>query len=287
LCNGVPELAKMGYGSNFSISDEESLLSLASGPFGSLLGACPRPQAIIVHHSYGASASLPAGTINSVGFMPHAQYFPATLLQEFDLDNIPYFGSFATGCTGLLSLVEAAAGICAYSRVDPIACITADIKPPGSTFDSLKEKILTSDCSSGFLIGREKMGYEVLGIAYYSTKRPLVPLVEVVKRTVQMARELISALNIETSKSEFVIHYPNLFRNAWDMVTGYLQLTGEPQLLDGLAERAHCLSSDPIISLAKRHEGKAGRLHLVVNFGSGLHLGVGLFREEHRVAAGE
>ena len=45
---------------------------------------------------------------------------------------------------------------------------------------------------------------------------------------------------------------------------------------------AHCLSSDSIISLAARHCGQSGRLHVVVNFGSGLHLGVGIFREKER-----
>jgi hypothetical protein len=40
-----------------------------------------------------------------------------------------------------------------------------------------------------------------------------------------------------------------------------------------LAERAHLLSSDSVISLGKLHSGDEGRLHVVVNLGSGL-LGV-------------
>ena len=50
-------------------------------------------------------------------------------------------------------------------------------------------------------------------------------------------------------------------------------------LLD-FESRGHCLSSDPVISLARRHRGEEGRL--IVTYGSGL--GVCLLREE-RVAA--
>jgi len=281
LCNEVAEIAKQGYAHNFGIGEDEDLLSLASVPFGRLLQRCPQPGALVFHHSYAASAAAHPGPATD-GFMPHAQYFPAALLRRFELDHVPYFGSFATGCTGLLSLILTAAGLCAFSQGAPVVCLTADVKPPGTTYDARREKILTSDCASGFLIGREPRGYRALGIGFYSTKRELVPLVEIVKRTVQMVRGLTEALAIDCTQRKFVLHYPNIFPSAWPMVTNYLRLTSEPQALDGLAERAHCLSSDPVITLAKWHLGQPGRLHVVVNFGSGLHLGVGIFSEELR-----
>ncbi len=39
-------------------------------------------------------------------------------------------------------------------------------------------------------MGREKKGFQVLGVNHYSTGRRLVPLVEIVKRTVHMTLEL-------------------------------------------------------------------------------------------------
>ena len=279
LCNEVGELAKLGYEHNFGIAADESLLSLAAVPFAFLLARCPHPQALVFHHSYPESASLSGGATEA-GLMPHAQYFPAALMREFHLDHTPYLGSFATGCTGLLSLIMTACGFCAFSRRDPVICLTADIIPPGTTYDALREKILTTDCSSGFVLGREKNGYQVLGIAYYSTQRAIVPLVEIVKQTVLMVRDLVKALAIDCAKGEWIIHYPNIFPDAWKMVTQYLGMPRRSHVLDGLAERAHCLSSDSVISLAKLHHGQRGRLHVIVNFGSGLHLGVGIFREE-------
>ena len=139
-----------GLCAHFGIGEDEDLLSLASVPFGRLLQRCPQPGALVFHHSYAASAAAHPGPATD-GFMPHAQYFPAALLRRFELDHVPYFGSFATGCTGLLSLILTAAGLCAFSQGAPVVCLTADVKPPGTTYDARREKILTSDCASGFL----------------------------------------------------------------------------------------------------------------------------------------
>jgi hypothetical protein len=282
LCNDVESIAKLGYQRNFGIKPDESLLSLVSGPFAGLLDRCRTPQALVVHHSYAESTSLQADPTQA-GFMPRVQYFPAALMREFHLDHIPYLGSFASGCAGLLSLLMTACCFQGSSRTEPVICLTADVKPTGSTYDAQREKILTSDCSSGFLLGREKCGYQLLGLSYYSTTRMIVPLVEIVKRSVQMTQGLAKDLGIDLAGGDVVLHYPNIFPTAWDMVTRYLQVPPERQVLDGLAERAHCLSSDAVISLSKQHGGGAGRVHVVVNFGSGLHLGVGIFREEARL----
>lgn len=63
------------------------------------------------------------------------------------------------------------------------------------------------------------------------------------------------------------------------MVTRFLGMRPEQQVMEGLAERAHCLSADAIISLAKLRSGVADRLHLVVNFGNGIHLDVCMLKE--------
>jgi hypothetical protein len=275
----VADLAKLGYECNFGIAPDESLLSLASGPFQSLLKQCPKPQAAVFHHSYAASASLPIIDAKNVGFMSHAQYFPAALLRTLDLDHIPYLASFSTGCVGFFTLILTAAGLCVFSRPDPVICMTADIKPAGTTYDTQREKILSSDCCSGFLIGYDQGGYQVLGISYYSTERSVLSLVEVVKRAVQMLQDLTHALMIDYSKNDIVFHFPNIFPGAWQMVIDRLLFANNRPALDDLAKRAHCLSSDPIITLAKWHRGQTGRLHFVVNFGSGLHLAVGIFKE--------
>ncbi len=76
------------------------------------------------------------------------------------------------------------------------------------------------------------------------------------------------------------IHYPNIFPNTWKMVTRHLRLQRVEHVVDGMAERAHCMASDSVISLAKLHHGRGGRLHVVVNYGIGLHLGVCILKEQ-------
>jgi 3-oxoacyl-[acyl-carrier-protein] synthase III len=276
--NPIEELAKNGYQFNRGAGKTEDLLSLAAGPFGSLLKSCANPSAIVVHHSYGENASLGRESKDQ-DLMSRATYFPALLLRQFDLDHVPYFGSFASGCTGFLSLVATGAGLLGSTDAPPVVCLTADVRPEGMWFDARREKILTSDAASGFLMGREKKGFQVLGVNYYSTGRRLVPLVEIVKRTVHMTRELADRVGAGKQLGEAVLHYPNIFPQAWDMVSGYLKVSAERHILDQLAERAHCLSSDSVISLGKLHSGNENRLHVVVNFGSGLHLGVCILKE--------
>jgi hypothetical protein len=279
ICNEPEDLVAQGYKQNYSIGPGESLQSLAAGPFGRLLEQSRNPHALVFHHSYPDSASVPADKPEK-GFMSRVHYFPPALMQRFKLDQVPYFVSFGSGCTGLLSMLMMAAGLLGKTTTDPLLCLTADVRPPGSTYDALREKILTSDCSSGFLVGREKRGYRLAGISYYSTSRQIVPLVQIVKLTVQMIRELAKEAAVDLSAGDAVVHYPNAFSAAWDMVTQYLQLPRERHVLEGLAERAHCLSSDSMISLAKLHGASAGRAHIVVNFGSGIHLGVCILTEE-------
>jgi hypothetical protein len=157
--------------------------------------------------------------------------------------------------------------------------------PPGVPYDMLQERILGSDHSSAFLVGREKCGYQLLAISYYSTTRTKVPFVEIVKRTVQMMQELARSLDLDLSGCDVAIHYPNIFPDTWRMVTRYLRNPHIEHVLDGMSERAHCMATDSVISLAKLHRGQEGRLHVVVNYGIGLHLGVCMFKEEAQDAA--
>ncbi|MGO9245972.1 MAG: hypothetical protein ACLP0A_07145 [Verrucomicrobiia bacterium] len=283
--NPVEELAKNGYRFNRGAGKTEDLLSLAAGPFSSLLKSCANPSALVVHHSYGENASLGRESEDQ-DLMSRATYFPVLLLRQFDVDHVPYFGSFASGCSGFLSLITTGAGLLGSIEDAPVMCLTADVRPKGMWFDARREKILTSDAASGFLMGREKRGFQVLGVNQYSTGRRLVPLVEIVKRTVHMTRELADRVGAGGQLGEAVLHYPNIFPQAWDMVSGYLKVSPERHILDQLAERAHCLSSDSVISLGKLHSGAEGRLHVVVNFGSGIHLGICMLKEvkEHALA---
>jgi len=281
ICNEPDDLAAKGYKQNCSIGPGDSLQSLATGSFGRLLKQCPTPRALVFHHSYPESTRVSAEN-SEPGFMSRVQYFPPYLMRQFKLDNMPYLVSFGSGCTGLLTMLMMATGLFRKNSdsENPVLCLTADVKPPGTTFDALREKILTSDCSSGFLVGLEKRGYRLLGMIYYSTTRQIVPLVQIVKQSVQMIRDLAKKTAIDLSACEMVLHYPNVFPEAWQMVTQYLRVPKAIHVLDGLPERAHCKSSDSVISLGNAHGAGASRVHIVLNFGAGIHLGVCILREE-------
>ncbi|MGA2556124.1 MAG: hypothetical protein ABSG04_07605 [Verrucomicrobiota bacterium] len=278
LCNPVDILAGVGYRCNFGAGPEESLLSLAAGPFLAALRAVPSPRALVFHHSYAESGTLPWSE-NDPSPMSRARYFPAALMRHLNVDDLPYFGTFATGCSGFGSLATTAAGLLGTENGSSVICLAADIHPQGACFDGLRERILTSDCGAGFIVGRQPAGYQLLGISHYSTAREYISLVEIAKRTVQMIRALMAKQEGDLKGRDVVIHYPNIYPDTWAMVTRFLGLSPEQQIMDGFSERAHCLSADPVISLARQHSGRPGRLHLVVHFGNGIHLGVCVLEE--------
>ena len=140
--------------------------------------------------------------------------------------------------------------------------------------------VLGSDHSSAFVVGHGKRRYQLLAIDYYSTTRKLVPLVEIVKLTVKMMQRLATELGLDLVGADVAIHYPNIFPETWKMVTRYLRNPELEHLLDGMAERAHCGSSDSVISLAKSHRGQEGRIHIALNYGVGLHLAVCVLKEK-------
>ena len=108
-----------------------------------------------------------------------------------------------------------------------------------------------------------------------------MPLVEIVKRTVEMIQGLATELGLDLAGNDVVIHYPNIFPESWKMVTGYLHIPHVEHVMDEMSERAHSGATDAIISLAKLHRGQRGRLHIVVNYGVGLHLGVCILKEHN------
>jgi len=279
LVGTVENLSGIGYCYNFGLAEDENLLSLASTPLSLALQIAPEPRALICQHCYAESAVL-ACDVDEVDIALRNRYFPAELMRKLELDHVPYFCSFASGCTGFTSILAAAAGLFLSPDERPAICLVADNMPPGVPYNMARERILGSDHSSAFVIGHDQCGYQLLGINYYSTTRRAVPFVEIVKRTVQMIQELAMNLRLDLHGSDVAIHYPNIFPDTWKMVTRYLRLQRVEHIMDGMAERAHCMASDSVISLSKVHHGRAGRLHVVVNYGIGLHLGVCILKEQ-------
>jgi hypothetical protein len=279
LAGSVDALSAIGYGRNFGIGRNESVLSLAMNPVSLTLQNVREPGGFLFQHCYAESAVLHYD-INETDIASRNRYFPAELMRELKLDHLPYFCSFASGCTGFISLLGLAGGFLSCSADErPAICVMADCMPPGVPYDMLQERILGSDHGSAFAVGREQRGYQLLGINYYSTTRIRVPFIEIVKRTVQMIKELAANLALDLAGSNSAIHYPNIFPETWAMVTRYLRNPQIEHVLDGMFERAHCMATDSVISLAKLHRSEHGRIHVVVNYGIGLHLAVCVLRE--------
>jgi 3-oxoacyl-[acyl-carrier-protein] synthase III len=218
--------------------------------------------------------------VNETDIALRNRYFPAEVMRELQVDHVPYFCSFASGCAGFISVLIAAAALFSNSNERPAICVMADSMPPGVPYDMVRERILGSDNSSAFLVRRESSAYQLLGINYYSTTRTAVPFVEIVKQTVEMIQGLATELGLDLAGSDVAIHYPNIFPDTWKMVTRYLRIPHVEHVMDEMAERAHCGATDSVISLTKLHRGQRGRIHIVVNYGVGLHLGVCIL-EEH------
>jgi 3-oxoacyl-[acyl-carrier-protein] synthase III len=280
LLGTVETLDRIGYHYNFSLGNDESLLSLARHALSQVLLRAREPRGLVFQHSFAESAVL-TYNVNETNVALRTRYFAAEVMRELQLDHLPYLCSFASGCAGFMSVLSTAGGLLSTSLGDePAICVMADSNPPGVPYDMMEERILGSDHSSAFVVDHEQSGYQLLGINYYSTTRTKVPFIEIVKRTVQMVQELAQSLQLKSTTSDVVIHYPNIFPDAWKMVTRYLQLPHVQHIMDGMPDRAHCGATDPVISLAKFHSNASGRLHVVVNYGVGLHLGVCFLKEQ-------
>ena len=285
LAGSAETLSAIGYRYRLELAEGETLVDLAIDPLRSVLECAASPRALITQHCHAECAVMPCEPGDTIGASRN-RYFAAEIIQSLEIDHLPYLCSFASGCAGFLSLLIAASGLISAADDRPIVCLMADCCPVGVPVDLLRERILGSDHSSAFSVGREKQSYQLLGISYYSTTRRLVPLVEIVQRTVEMIQSLADDLGLNLAASDVALHYPNTFPNTWKMVTRYLEAAKVEHIMDEMSERAHCGATDSVISLAKWHRGQSGRLHVVVNYGVGLHLGVCLLREES-VAAKE
>ena len=279
LIGDVKALSAVGYRHNFGLGKDETLLSLTTAPLSAALRGAGEPRALVFQHCYAESAVLHYD-VNETDIALRNRYFPAEVMRKLQLDHVPYFCSFASGCAGFISVLLAAAALFSSPDGRPAICVMADSMPPGVPYNMMRERILGSDNSSAFVIRRESSAYQLLGINYYSTTRTAVPFVEIVKRTVEMIQGLATKLGLNLVERDVAIHYPNIFPDTWRMVTRYLQVPGVAHIMDEMSERAHCGATDSVISLAKWHRGQSGRLHVVVNYGVGLHLGVCLLREE-------
>jgi hypothetical protein len=278
LASSVASLEQIGYRYNRSAEPGTKLVDFAAGVFKKLFEECGSPDALVVHHSYSVNTydPFPAG---SRELLARAKYFPSSLLRHFQLDHVPYWGSYTSGCTGFMSLLAVGSGMLRATAVNNVTCLTADLKPPHTTFDGVQEKLLTSDAASGFVVSRRRGAYQVLAIGQYSSSREIVPWLEVVKRAVQMTRQLCGLIGISCDGASILCHYPNMFVDAWQLVSYMLKVPKENQIIDGMAERAHCLSSDSVISLDKYKGSNPGRVHAVYSFGSGLHLAITILQE--------
>jgi hypothetical protein len=278
LAGSVETLRQAGYCFSFGLRPDETLLSLAADPFSATLSECSNPSSAILQHCYAESAVLPWNSEErDIG--ARCRYFAGALLKELGMIELPYFCSFASGCAGFVFLCIAAAGILSSTNDGEIICGMADSMPQGVAYDLSRERILGSAQSSAFVMSRTERGYRLLGAAIYSSTRALVPLLELVKRTVEMIKELAATLNLKIDNNEVLVHYPNMFPDAWKMVTRHLHLSDEQHILRGMAERAHCFGSDSVITLSELHSGRKSRVHFVVNYGLGLHLGVCALQE--------
>ena len=284
LLGTVEALSAVGYRFNFGLGGDETLLNLTATPLSSTLRSAGEPRALVFQHCYAESAVLPCD-VNETDVALRNRYFPAEVMRKLQLDHLPYFCTFASGCAGFISVLIAAGGLFPSSNKRPVICIMADSMPPGVPYNMLRERILGSDHSSAFVMGYEQRGYQLLGINYYSTARTAVPFVEIVKRTVQMVQELATSLDLNLASKDVAIHYPNIFPDTWRMVTRYLQIPNVEHVIDEMSDRAHCMATDSVISLTKMHRGQEGRLHIVINYGIGLHLAVCVLKEKAQDAA--
>lgn len=283
LVGAVETLRQMGYRYSYGLEVDETLLDLAAGSAAQALRRSQvKPQTLFFQHGILDSMVVPWDSREPDAATRHG-YFAPSLMNAIDLGDVPYFTSFASGCSGFTFLLAAACALLVCSpEADPALCVMGDSKPPEAKFDLFRERILGSDHSSAFVLNHEPIGFQVLGINCYSTPRNTVSLLEVVKRTVEMTKRLAASVGVDLSRPDLLIHYPNVFPDTWAMVTRSLRLSPSQQVLIDLPERAHCGASDAVISLSTAHRGEEGRFHVVITYGAGLHLAISILKEKQR-----
>src|SRR6266487_4063892 len=151
LLGTMEALSAVGYRHNFALGGDETLLSLTTTPLSSTLQSAGEPRGLVFQHCYAESAVLPYD-VNETDIALRNRYFPAEVMRKLQLDDLPYFCSFASGCSGFISVLIAAGGLFQSPDERPVICIMADCMPPGVPYDLLQARILGSDHSSAFAI---------------------------------------------------------------------------------------------------------------------------------------
>jgi 3-oxoacyl-[acyl-carrier-protein] synthase III len=274
-------LAELGYWRCVNIGAGQSFLDLTCrSARASISAAGQTPRVLFVQHANTESAIVPWDPSDPDAATRYA-YFTPVLMRELGLDHLPYFGQFQSGCAGFPLLLAGASSLFLSSKESaPALCILGDRKPEKAPLNLFRERILISEHASSFIVGRKRLGYQLLGISFYSTARTAVPLIELVKRAVEMINNLAAELSLDLSTREVLVHFPNIFPEVWKRVTRALRLRDEQRVMIEMSERAHCGSSDTVISLSKLHQGQEGRIHVAVTYGAGLHLAISILEEK-------
>jgi hypothetical protein len=111
LVGTVEVLSVLGYRNNyFAVGRNESLLSLATAPLSRTLKQAREPRALPFQHCYAESAVV-SHDVSETDIALRTRYFAAEVMRELQLDHLPYFCSFATGCSEFISVLITAAGL--------------------------------------------------------------------------------------------------------------------------------------------------------------------------------
>ena len=100
LLGTVETLDRIGYHYNFSLGNDESLLSLARHPLSQVLQRAPEPRGLVFQHSFAESAVLTCD-VNETNIALRTRYFAAEVMRELELDH---FAVFLFICYRLLRL---------------------------------------------------------------------------------------------------------------------------------------------------------------------------------------
>src|SRR5437762_12975481 len=132
LLLGSPDaLSALGYQYNFGVDRNQALLNLATDPLSRALQRAGEPRALVFQHCYAESAVVHYDA-NETDIAARNRYFPGEIMRELQLDHLPYFCSFASGCAGFMSLLGVAGGLLTSSSEEgPTICVMADHMPPG------------------------------------------------------------------------------------------------------------------------------------------------------------
>src|SRR5262245_18430122 len=109
LAGQAKDFAPIGYRYCFGLDTSESLLSLTCDSLSKVLRSRVEPAGFVFQHCLAESAVLyydPGETSIAL----RTRYFAAEVMRQLQVDHLPYFCSFASGCSGFTSLLATASG---------------------------------------------------------------------------------------------------------------------------------------------------------------------------------